>query len=51
MIANVPKIEMTQYFFDDVELFDKADDFHLSLTFGTHKWKGRDRDRRDRDKG
>lgn len=34
MVGDVPKIKMTQYLFNDIKSFDKADDVHLILAFG-----------------
>ena len=35
MIPYIPKVQMHQDSPDDVQLLDKGDDLHCSLTFGT----------------
>lgn len=37
MVPDVPKIKLTQYFFNNVKCFDKTDYFHLALAFWAHK--------------
>ena len=34
MVTNFPHVEMIQYFFDEIWLFDEGDDYHFALAFG-----------------
>jgi hypothetical protein len=38
VVPDVPQAQVLQYLFDDVRLFDKADDFHCSPAFGAAQW-------------
>lgn len=37
MIVAFPHVETFQYFFDDMLLLDKSNDFHFALTFGAYE--------------
>jgi hypothetical protein len=36
MVMNFPQVEMIQYFFDEMWLFDEGDDYHFALAFGAY---------------
>ena len=36
MVTSFPHVEMLQYLFDDMWLFDESDDYHFALAFGAY---------------
>jgi len=37
MVTNFPNVEMLQYLFDDMWLFDESDDYHFALAGLLHQ--------------